>query len=394
MPSERFLSHPSEFEPLLPDRQHAELTQTAREVVQRSISLTSAAHPTTIETLRALLREMNSYYSNRIEGQSTHPLDIARALRSDYSRVDSVAKLQRLALAHIYAEQALEGPPTSEVLQFEFLRRAHATIYAELQPEDRLTSRQTPLEPGEFRDGRVVVGRHVPPEAASVPAFAQRFDQVYGQHFSLDETLMAVAAAHQRASWIHPFEDGNGRAIRLQTHCALFPLTHGMWSVSRGLARNRDSYYSHLEHADAPRAGDRDGRGNLSDAALAKWCAWFIDICADQIDFMGRMLNLDGLKRRVRTLITARAADDSGYRLETVPALVHLFATGPSTRAEFFQLTGLGERTARAALAHLLKVGLVSSPDHRSAIRIEFPLDALQLLFPDLYPEAGSTYPS
>jgi Fic family protein len=385
-------AHPSEFEPLLPDRQRADLARTAREVVQRSIALASAAHPTTIETLRALLREMNSYHSNRIEGQSTHPLDIARALRSDYSKVESTAKLQRLALAHIHAEQVLEGPTTAEVLQFTFLKRAHATIYEGLQAEDRLTSRQTPIEPGEFRDVRVVVGRHVPPEAAAVQAFAKRFDHIYGQLFSLDETLIAIAAAHHRASWIHPFEDGNGRAIRLQTHCALFPLTHGMWSVSRGLARSRDSYYAHLEHADAPRAGDRDGRGQLSDAALSKWCAWFIDVCADQIDFMSRMLDLDGFKRRVRALVVARAAEDSGYRLEVVPALVHLFATGPSPRAEFFQLTGLGERTARAALAHLLNSGLVSSPDHRSAVRIQFPLDALQLLFPDLYPEAGSAY--
>jgi Fic family protein len=394
MGSERYFSHPSEFEPLLPERRRAELTLAGGDVVQRSIALTSAAHPSTIETLRDLLREMNSYYSNRIEGQGTHPLDIARALRSDYSNVESVAQLQRLALAHIHAEQSLEGTSTSESLQFAFLQRAHALIYADLPVGDRLTSRDTPLLPGEFRDGRVVVGRHIPPEANSLPAFARRFDHVYGQPCSLNETLMTVAAAHQRASWIHPFEDGNGRAIRLQTHCALFPLTRGMWSVSRGLARNRDGYYAHLARADAPRSGDLDGRGRLSDAALASWCAWFIEICADQIDFMTRLLDVDGVKRRVRTLITARLAEDNKYRIETVPALVHLFATGPSPRAEFFQLTGLGERTARSALAHLLKVGLVTSPDHRSPVRIAFPLDALQLLFPDLYPEAGTTYPT
>lgn len=390
---DRFFTHPSEFEPLLPQRRRGALAATAATVIERSIALTGATHPTTVETLRGLLREMNSYYSNRIEGQSTHPLDIARALRSDYSSREPTALLQRLALAHIHAEQELEGPVTSEVLTIGFLRRAHSAIYAKLPENDRLTSRGVPLRPGEYRNERVVVGRHVPPDAASLDAFGRRFDTVYGARISLDQTLVSVAAAHQRASWIHPFEDGNGRAIRLQTHCALYPFTHGLWSVSRGLARNREGYYSYLANADSPRAGDLDGRGKLNDAALATWCEWFIELCRDQIDFMSRMLDLDGVQRRIRSLIASRSAGDARYRIETVAPITHLFATGPTSRGEFLRMTGLGERTARAALSHLIGAGLITSPDHRSAVRIAFPLDSLQVLFPDLYPEANTTYP-
>lgn len=116
----------------------------------------------------------------------------------------------------------------------------------------------------------MVVGHHVPPEADCIEGFARRFDEVYARVARLDETFLVVAAAHHRASWIHPFQDGNGRAVRLQTHCALFPLTRGLWSVSRGLARNRDAYYRFLAETDASRAGDLDGRGNLSDAGLAR----------------------------------------------------------------------------------------------------------------------------
>jgi Fic family protein len=151
-PDHTFFSHPSEFEPLLPERRRGELAMTAAGVITRSLALVGAAHPTTIKTLRGLLREMNSYYSNRIEGQSTHPLDIARALRSDYSTSSTTARLQRLALAHIRAELLLEGRPTEQALQMGFLQEAHAAIYAEL-----------PIDPGQFRTGRVVVGRHIPP---------------------------------------------------------------------------------------------------------------------------------------------------------------------------------------------------------------------------------------
>ena len=49
---------------------------------------------------------------------------------------------------------------------------------------------------------------------------------------------------------------------------------HGLWSVSRGLARGLDSrgdYKRMMDHADMPRQGDLDGRGNLSRRALADW---------------------------------------------------------------------------------------------------------------------------
>jgi Fic family protein len=97
-------------------------------------------------------------------------------------------------------------------------------------------------------------------------------------------------------AWIHPFIDGNGRACRLQTHCALWPVNGGLWSVSRGLARRRDEYYERLDAADAPRQGDLDGRGNLSEKELRRWCEWFVGICEDQVSFMTRMFHLDGMK--------------------------------------------------------------------------------------------------
>ena len=392
MASEVSYTRPSEFEPLLPTKNISRLREKSRRVIGRSVALTEAAHPTTIETLRGLLREMNSYYSNRIEGQNTRPLDIAAALRSEFSASTATAKLQRLAVAHIHAEQNLEGPDTSEVLTMQFLARAHTEIYEFLPADERITSEGTVIVPGQFRTMRVQVGRHVPPEPESIAEFGKRFDERYGRLHSLDDTVVVVAAAHHRASWIHPFEDGNGRATRLQTHCALFPLTNGLWSVSRGLARNQDSYYQHLATADRHRDGDFDGRGNLSDQGLGAWCEWFTDLCLDQVEFMHSMLQLDAVQRRINGLIMARAAEDSRYRIETALALFHLFATGPMPRADFFRITGLGQRTAQAALSHLLAVGLVTSPNNRGSVRIAFPLDSLLHIFPELYPEADNGF--
>lgn len=383
---------PHQFEPLLPQSGLDALRERSRAVIEQSLRLTAAAHPDTIASLRELVREMNSYYSNRIEGQSTHPRNIGRALRRDFSDKPDVARLQRIALAHIEAERALEtglgsGPVA---LSGSFIRQAHAELYGRLAEPDRLTSNGEVIQPGQWRTRLVAVGRHEPPPPEALPAFLGRFDQVYGRAPRLEDQLIVVAAAHQRMAWIHPFVDGNGRACRLQTHAALWPLSRGLWSVSRGLARRRDEYYEHLDAADAPRQGDLDGRGNLSEKALRRWCEWFIGICEDQVGFMTRMFDLDGMKSRIQALITFRAAHDKRIRPEAALPLYHLFLAGPTSRGEFQQMTGLGERTARNLLSHLIETGLVTSAGHVAPVRIAFPLDALQFLLPELYPEAAT----
>ena len=66
-------STPSQFEPLFPEKDLDALRARAAAVVDQSFRLSGKVHPATGARLRELLRAMNSYYSNRIEGQSTHP---------------------------------------------------------------------------------------------------------------------------------------------------------------------------------------------------------------------------------------------------------------------------------------------------------------------------------
>lgn len=385
-------TQPAQFEPLMPQRRLEELHQRARAVVERSIRLAGSAHPATIVSLRELVRAMNSYYSNRIEGQSTHPQNIERALRQDFSANPDVARLQRLALAHIEAERELEQRRVAgeSVLASTFLQRAHAALYGRLSVEDRTTSDGRVVEPGALRLEQVAIGRHEPPLWSSIPAFLARLDQAYSRDSGLEGTLVKIAAAHHRTAWVHPFLDGNGRAVRLQTHCALWPLSAGLWSMNRGLARNRDIYYKMLDAADSHRQGDLDGRGNLSEKTLWVWCDWFISIAEDQVGFMGKLLDLDGMKTRINALIAYRSKFDKRIREEAIVPLYHLFLAGPTARSEFLQMTGLGERTARTLLSRLIETRLVSSEGHSSPVQLAFPLDALQFLLPELYPEAAT----
>lgn len=381
-----------QFEPLLPQRRLGEFRQRTRGVIERSLRLAGSAHPATIGSLRELVREMNSYYSNRIEGQSTHPLNIERALHQDFSDQPDVARMQRLALAHIEAERELEQSVAAgeSASTSAFLQKSHVALYGRLSVEDRTTAEGRIIAPGAWRQEQVAVGRHEPPLWSALPAFLARMDAVYGAEPALDDLLLHVAAAHHRTAWVHPFLDGNGRAVRLQTHGALWRLGAGLWSMNRGLARNRDKYYALLDAADSPRQGDLDGRGNLSEKQLGDWCDWFISVADDQVGFMSRMLDLDAMKARIAALIAFRAQFDKGIRAEATVPLYHLFLAGPTPRGEFQQMTGLGERTARALLSRLIETGLVTSSGHTAPVQLAFPLDALQFLLPELYPEAAT----
>lgn len=168
---------PHHFEPLLPSRQLDELGRQARPVIEAALRLQAAAHPVTLGELRGLVRAMNSYYSNRIEGQSTHPVHIARALHADFSEQPDIARRQRMALAHIQAEQALAALALGEVesLHSRSLLLAHQLLYEQLPPEDRCTDEGLTMLPGQLRTQDVAVYRHQPPTHSALPLLSRVF---------------------------------------------------------------------------------------------------------------------------------------------------------------------------------------------------------------------------
>jgi hypothetical protein len=145
--------------------------------------------------------------------------------------------------------------------------------------------------------------------------FLARFESTYGGVGRTD-AILASAAAHQRLLRIHPFLDGNGRVSRLMSHCLLLDAldTGGIWSVSRGLARNVDAYKAHLAACDLPRRNDPDGRGNLSEETLAAFTRFFLEICLDQVTFMEGLVQPDHLRTRI--LLWA----EEQTRLDRLPA--------------------------------------------------------------------------
>jgi len=391
-------TRPDQFEPLIPreaEAKKAGLQALAGEVAARALALKGKVHPATEARLAELLRSVNSYYSNRIEGQHTHPHDIEQALKKHYSKEPDKARRQRVAIAHIDAQKEMESWLANEAVDVyapAFLARLHEAFYRRLKVEDRKTDEGDTVIPGAWRDKEVEVGRHVPPAHQSIAAFLDRAHAFYGDAKGLDGRLIACACAHHRLAWVHPFRDGNGRVIRLHSHAVLLNIGvgSGLWAVSRGFARNVETYYARLGDADSMRRGDFDGRGNLSEAGLISFAKYFLETCLDQVTFMGDMLALDKFRDRLRGYLILRSQQDKAIRTEAELPLYHLFLAGEVTRGEFKQMTGLASRTADTLLAALLKEKMVESDTPKGAVRFGLPLDALAYYFPRLYPEAAT----
>jgi Fic family protein len=284
------------------------------------------------------------------------------ALRSDYSGDSRKRDLQLEARAHVEVQRWLDGGGLSSrrAVSVEGIREIHRR-FCEMLPQDLLwvedpdTKQRVRVVPGEIRSRDARVGNHVAISPGAVPCFLERFEQVYGST-GKTETILSIAAAHHRLLWIHPFVDGNGRVARLMSHATMLEVldTGGVWSIALGLARNVQQYKGLLANCDLPRRNDLDGRGNLSEEALAEFTRFFLTTCIDQVDFMERLVQPDCL----RTRILLWAEEES--RLGHLPAksrslLEALLYRGEIPRGDADVILGTGERQARRIVSALLE---------------------------------------
>lgn len=381
------------MEPMLPSPTSGELQDLGVELSEKSAHLAGMIHPIVQLSIGELVRSMNCYYSNLIEGHDTHPRDIDRALKGDFSTEPKKRDLQLEAKAHILLQEKIDTQEIENKKSIAFIKWLHRE-FCEHLPDDLLwvenpeSKEKIRVDPGKFRERDVAVGRHVPPKAENIPDFLKRFEGAYDPNkLGRMDRLVAAAASHHRLLWIHPFIDGNGRVARLYSHAYLKTIGIGssLWSASRGLARNSEQYKAQLDGADAPRQGDLDGRGSLSQKGLEKFCVFFLKICIDQIAFMESLLKPAELIRRIE-IYTEEEVRAKRLLKGSFPLLREALLAGEFERGKAASLTGYKDRQARTVLKELLGKGLLTSKNVKGPVRLGFPIDIVERWFPSLYP--------
>lgn len=359
-----------------------------------------------------LLRLVNCFYSNHIEGNPTHPKDLLKTQEKGYMEneketTDSIVEL----LAHLEAQIKAKHLSTDSinVSKQRFIKELHKSFYTGL-PESFLSIKDKNgeevfdannklllVKPGEYRSLSVQVGTHTPPASEELNGYMNWLEEQFNlKNIHGTNKVVAAAALHHRLAWIHPFQDGNGRVIRLLTDCYMRCAGfggYGLWSITRGFGRNTKAYYAALAQADKPRQGSTDGRGILSDAGLIYFTKYFIDTALDQVNFFSGLLEPRKLGIRVDVYFEMRAkgglSSSSGEDLPLLKIVARdiyklLLEKGSMSRGAIIQHLGKGEQTLRPIFKQMDQEGLISAKP-RCDVELMLSTTAVGILFPSIW---------
>ena len=364
------------------------------------------------ESTEWLLRMVNCFYSNKIEGNPTHPKELLRAQDADSHGDDSAPPEAIMEhLAHIETQIKFGGAEVAfdQACTEEFIKGLHKSFYERCgdnlrkvknrDGSDALDKEGKPLlvVPGEYRQHLVTVGRHEPLDSSEIKGYMDWLQRVYNpQNIHGTTRVIAAAGLHHRLAWIHPFIDGNGRVIRLLTDCYMRNAGfggYGLWSITRGFGRDTKAYYSALARADTPRQGSTDGRGKLSDAGLLEFTKYFIDTALDQVRFFSDLLEPKKLNIRIDYYFEMRAKgglpDEDGRPLPLLKIVARdiyklLLDKGPMKRADIVAHLDKGEQTLRPVFQQMERENLIHAKPKRD-IELKISAPAIEFLFPNVF---------
>jgi Fic family protein len=180
------LETPFGIEPTRLEEPSEAMADLVAEIASASTALGRALHPKIAANLASLVRVMNCYYSNLIEGHNTPPRDIERSLAGDFDASEERRNLQIEAAAHVRVQAEIDAMAANGTLpepaSQDFILWLHRAFYRDA-PEEMLRigegSKASLMTPGAWRSRAgqdVAVGRHIPLSSDRVPDFMNAFE--------------------------------------------------------------------------------------------------------------------------------------------------------------------------------------------------------------------------
>jgi Fic family protein len=379
-----------------------EIINKSEKLLVNSAKLVGGQNIHLINAVKDLLRFTNSYYSNMIESEGTHPIDIEKAMKQNFSSDDRKRHLQKLSLIHIDVQKYLEETLdlSEKPYQLTKIKDIHREFYSKEDMKKSLHIEHDDLSvemiPGELRVGDVKVGNHIAPKFDELNAFFGQFELLYNSSMPLSKTMKLIYAlcSHHRLVYIHPFYDGNGRVSRLYLDYLMQFIGiqgYGLWNISRGLARNQSEYRKFLSIADEKNESYNDGTGPLSLKGLQKFLYFMLDVSLDQVDFMSELLRLDSLAPKIDSFVALSQKglipDVEALPKDSEKLFQYLLIYGEVNRGKVPDIINSSKPTSIKLINKLIEMDFLISDTPKSPIRIKLNSKFASYIIPGLIPK-------
>lgn len=250
----------------------------------------SDTHPLVFRQVRQIFQTLESVGSSRIEGNNTTIMDYVESTKIKktediFTPAEDIIEILNIENAMNYIEDNINDIPISLM----FIRELHQLTVSNLS-----SRKEGALHPGCFREQNVRIGgsAHTPPDYTQVVPMMQELLDFVNREDLPKYDLLKIAIAHHRFVWIHPFENGNGRVVRLFTYALLlkfiFKSRDRIVNPTAVFCSDRDAYYKYLSKADTG-----------TDGGLIEWAEYMLKGLRSEIEKIDRLADYAYLKANI-----------------------------------------------------------------------------------------------
>lgn len=251
----------------------------------RKRELGGSTHPEIFFQIKHIFHILESIGSARIEGNHTTIAEyVEREIEAPEDEDEAITEIKNNESALTFIEEVIESAPISRA----FICELHKRVVKDLNREGSQT-------PGEYRNKNIVINHseHTPPDFLKVNELMEELFDFINKPDSDKYDLIKIATAHHRFTWIHPFDNGNGRTVRLLTYAMMikmgFKVDNGrILNPTAVFCSDRDAYYDALQRAD-------EG----TDEGILAWIEYVLSGLNDEITKIDNLLEFDFVKTRI-----------------------------------------------------------------------------------------------
>lgn len=235
--------------------------------------------------LKDIFQLLESLGSARIEGNNTTLVEVIEKIIENPSRQsadEKMTEIYNLEKAINFIEANVNA---HTVFTRAFISEIHKILVDGLSPPK---AGEGSRYPGELRPVNVTIqhSSHIPPDKVKVPEYFDELLNFVNQSLGTQYHLLAIALSHHRMAWVHPFDNGNGRLVRMFTYALLikqgFQVKNGrILNPTAIFCMSRNKYYQMLSLADSG-----------EEAGVLQWCSYVLDGLRLEIEKIDKLLDL------------------------------------------------------------------------------------------------------